>query len=56
MQFVCAPMEADAQLGYFASAGLVDYVISVDGNICCFGAPAVLRPIGGRDFGHLLKG
>jgi hypothetical protein len=42
-QIIVAPYEADAQLGYLARTKAVDCVLTVDGDLLCFGCDWIIR-------------
>ncbi|KAL7549442.1 hypothetical protein ACHAWF_012711 [Thalassiosira exigua] len=45
--FLVAPYEADGQLGYLASTGAVDLVVTEDSDLIASGAPALVYRLGG---------
>ncbi len=42
IQFICAPYEADAQLGYLYKHNLIDFVITEDSDLLLYGVQKVL--------------
>ncbi|KAL3784514.1 hypothetical protein ACHAW5_005277 [Stephanodiscus triporus] len=45
--FVVAPYEADGQLAYLASSGLVDVVVTEDSDLIALGVPTLIYRLGG---------
>ncbi|CAM9301965.1 unnamed protein product, partial [Discosporangium mesarthrocarpum] len=54
VQYVVAPYEADAQLGYLARNSLVDAVITEDSDILLFGCPRVLFKLDRDGLGQMV--